>query len=254
VSFDLFSTLVDLDDVEDDAVFHRFAVEMRADGIDASAEWWRERKDALTEAAFDHAPRTRPCGGDIDVYGVFLSMVVEATAGRLSDSHAAARLAARRFRRCATRSLQTVPEVVAALPALRDEFSLLLISNTQRCYSEDEIDEFGLRTWFDAVVFSSDVGVCKPYPELFDSALAAAGARPEQWLHVGDNPHDDARGAMSLGGAAIFLHRPDRAPIETATIAAIEHDVEAVVTVRARTKGHLATDQLVVAIREWSLR
>lgn len=252
VSFDLFSTLVDLDDTEDDAAFGRFAAEMSAAGVDAPADWWRDRKRELTAEAFERAPQPLDEGGDIDVSEIFAALVVEATAGRARDTYDIARLAAHRFRRCATVSLTPVPEVVAALPILSEDFTLLLISNTQRCYSELEMDRFGLRQWFDAVVFSSDVGMCKPRPAMFERGLAAVGARPDQWLHVGDNPLDDARGAMSAGGAAIVLVRPDRPSPQHAVLADIEHEVESVVTLTRPGNGRSATTELVDAIRSWS--
>lgn len=254
VSFDLFATLVDLHDVEDESAFERFAHEMDAEGISAPPEWWIERKRELTEEAFDRARLSRADGGDIDVFDIFVAMVTEASKGLLSDSHAAARMAASRFRRCATLTLEPVHQVVAALPELRRDFTLLVISNTQRCYSEEEMDRFGLRRWFDAVVFSSDVGLCKPHPELFERGLAAVGARPDQWLHVGDNPADDVVGAEQIGGSALWIERPDRNAVAPSVASATGRRPDSVVTVTARPDDRATTDEIVHTVRRWCAR
>jgi putative hydrolase of the HAD superfamily len=51
----------------------------------------------------------------------------------------------------------------------------------------------------DAVVDSGTAGVSKPDPRIWEPALAATGARPEQSIHVGDSLLTDVGGARAAG-------------------------------------------------------
>jgi putative hydrolase of the HAD superfamily len=51
----------------------------------------------------------------------------------------------------------------------------------------------------DAVIDSSAVGVRKPDPRIWDPALAATGARPEESIHIGDSLITDVGGARAAG-------------------------------------------------------
>jgi HAD superfamily hydrolase (TIGR01509 family) len=47
--------------------------------------------------------------------------------------------------------------------------------------------------------FSDEVGHYKPSPQIFEAALGALGARPEEAIHVGDLRRTDVAGAAELG-------------------------------------------------------
>jgi len=57
----------------------------------------------------------------------------------------------------------------------------------------------GLLEGLDVVVFSSDVGVRKPSPEIFRRALDSLGVAAERALFVGDRLVADVRGARDVG-------------------------------------------------------
>lgn len=61
------------------------------------------------------------------------------------------------------------------------------------------LDAEGLLRHFGGWGFSDEVGHYKPAPQIFEAALAALGARPEEALHVGDLPRTDIAGAAALG-------------------------------------------------------
>jgi putative hydrolase of the HAD superfamily len=62
-----------------------------------------------------------------------------------------------------------------------------------------DLDELGLADRLDVAVFSSDVGLRKPRPEIFQRALDELGVAPERTLFVGDRLREDVGGAHSLG-------------------------------------------------------
>ena len=55
---------------------------------------------------------------------------------------------------------------------------------------------------FDVIVFSSDVGVCKPDPEIFQRALAQLGVEASETLFIDDRERN-VQGAKALGIHAI---------------------------------------------------
>jgi putative hydrolase of the HAD superfamily len=90
----------------------------------------------------------------------------------------------------------------ALLDALRERgLKTGLVSNTMdpRWLLLRDLDEQGLAERFDAVVFSSDIGVRKPRPEIFQHALAELGVTADRALFVGDRLIADIRGARDVG-------------------------------------------------------
>ena len=76
-----------------------------------------------------------------------------------------------------------------------------LVSNTweSRRLLLSDLDEQGLRTRLDAIVFSSDLGVRKPRPEIFGRALDELAVEPQDALFVGDRLGADIQGARGVG-------------------------------------------------------
>jgi putative hydrolase of the HAD superfamily len=62
-----------------------------------------------------------------------------------------------------------------------------------------DLEQMGLAERLDFSVFSSEVGMRKPHPAIFERALTALGAAPERTLFVGDRLYEDVRGAGELG-------------------------------------------------------
>lgn len=61
------------------------------------------------------------------------------------------------------------------------------------------LEEKGLLEHFSGWAFSDEVGHYKPSPRIFEAALEALGARPEEAMHIGDLRRTDIAGAASLG-------------------------------------------------------
>jgi HAD superfamily hydrolase (TIGR01509 family) len=62
-----------------------------------------------------------------------------------------------------------------------------------------DLEEQELAERLDAIVFSSEVGVRKPRPEIFRAALERLGVPAEHALFVGDRLYADVRGARDIG-------------------------------------------------------
>lgn len=62
-----------------------------------------------------------------------------------------------------------------------------------------DLEQMGLAQRLDFSVFSSEVGMRKPHPAIFERALGALGVEPERALFVGDRLFEDVRGAAEVG-------------------------------------------------------
>jgi putative hydrolase of the HAD superfamily len=62
-----------------------------------------------------------------------------------------------------------------------------------------DLDELGVGERLDFAVFSSEVGMRKPHPAIFQRALEALEVSPGEALFVGDRLYEDVRGAGEVG-------------------------------------------------------
>ena len=74
-----------------------------------------------------------------------------------------------------------------------------------------DLADMGLADRLDAAVFSSEVGLRKPHPAIFEATLSALGVEAEDALFVGDRRFEDVRGAKELGMTTVqaFWFRAD---------------------------------------------
>lgn len=63
----------------------------------------------------------------------------------------------------------------------------------------------GVARYFAAVATSSSLGVAKPDPRAFRSAVELLGCEPDRAAYVGDSPERDGRGAAAAGLLAVIV-------------------------------------------------
>jgi HAD superfamily hydrolase (TIGR01509 family) len=88
-----------------------------------------------------------------------------------------------------------VPETLRDLKA---SFRLGLIAN-QSAGTEGRLVNFGIRELFDVVVASTEAGLAKPDPRIFERAQSLAGCLPHQATMVGDRLDNDIGPAKNCG-------------------------------------------------------
>ena len=99
------------------------------------------------------------------------------------------------------------PEVTGVLADLKSRgLKLGLVSNFDRRLHA-VLDHLGLAGFFAEVVISSEVGIDKPDPGIFQLALDTLAAQPAEAVHVGDDPKCDW-GATAAGLRVFELRRP----------------------------------------------
>jgi putative hydrolase of the HAD superfamily len=90
--------------------------------------------------------------------------------------------------------------------ARRAEIRVIVVSNWDISLG-GVLERVGLAPLIDGVITSAAVGARKPDPVIFARALALAGARPSECLHVGDSLAEDVAGARAAGIEAVLLDR-----------------------------------------------
>ncbi|MCG5540306.1 MULTISPECIES: HAD family hydrolase [unclassified Halorhodospira] len=101
------------------------------------------------------------------------------------------------------------PEVLPALRELSARFRIGVITN-----GNADVYRTALGPCVDFVVRGVDIDIPKPEPAIFALACERAGVPPGEVLHVGDDPHTDAAGALAAGMQAALMcrHGPPEPP------------------------------------------
>jgi putative hydrolase of the HAD superfamily len=80
------------------------------------------------------------------------------------------------------------------------------------------LEQLGISKFFAHVFVSSEIGADKPDPEIFRRALRFMDLRPEEVLHVGDDPERDWQAAEAAGMGVFRLQRPNNTLRDLLTI------------------------------------
>jgi len=111
------------------------------------------------------------------------------------------------------RALVPRPGAVATLRTLRERG--VLIGLITVCSEDIETlwPESEFAGLFDAEIFSSQIGLSKPDPRIYEACCAALGVEPHEAVFVGDGANDELAGARRVGMQTILIHRPGEDPI-----------------------------------------
>jgi putative hydrolase of the HAD superfamily len=99
------------------------------------------------------------------------------------------------------------PEVAGVLEQLQPRFQLAVISNFDGRL-RFILQRLGISKFFADIFISSEIGADKPDPEIFRRALKLIDLKPNEVLHVGDDPERDWEAASAAGLSTFRLDRP----------------------------------------------
>lgn len=103
---------------------------------------------------------------------------------------------------------EPAPGARTALGALADTGArLVLTSNTLSTPGDVHrqlLADLNLSGYFDDLMFSGDLGIAEPRPEIFAAVAARAGTAPSRVIHVGDDWDTDVRGALAAECRAVY--------------------------------------------------
>lgn len=101
---------------------------------------------------------------------------------------------------------KVMPYVHEALEYLGENYNLYVLSNGFRELQEQKMRSADVAKYFKKVVLSEDIGVHKPYPEIFHFAMSATQSELKTSLMIGDNWTNDVEGARNVGMGHIYYN------------------------------------------------
>ena len=204
VFFDIYKTLLDIDTDEEDIGTYAFLSRwLSYHGVVIDPPGLRLKYRELCAQVVAKNPEPHPEADIGEVFAAILDEGKEASSDLRCKSGEVAFL----FRMLTTKSISAYPGLHQLLDSLRGKARIGIISNAQRLFTMPELSKFGLTGFFDPIVLSSDLGVRKPGPRIFRTALDAVGVPPEAAVFIGDNLYDDVYGAGSIGMKTIWIDR-----------------------------------------------
>lgn len=99
------------------------------------------------------------------------------------------------------------PEVPGILEQLQPRFQLAVVSNFDGRLRLI-LQHLDISKFFPNVFVSSELGADKPDPEIYRRALRLMKLKPDEALHVGDDPKRDWEAASAAGLSIFRLERP----------------------------------------------
>jgi putative hydrolase of the HAD superfamily len=111
------------------------------------------------------------------------------------------------FRELSVKKMHLRPYVEPLFEQLhRSGVKLGIVSNTEALLTKFELDSFPILQSAEAILLSSDVGVRKPDPEIFQLAVNRIGAALGTTVFIGNDWAADVLGARRAGIRAIYLN------------------------------------------------
>lgn len=179
-------------------------------GAEASLrDWLAVQAPRLGPVPIEHlwAIRSRLLGGDPDLRHrlselrrrILLHALIDAGYAQAESRE----LAERGFQVFleARHRVELFPDVHQTLERLALRFSLGVITN-----GNADVRRLGLADYFQFALCAEELGIGKPDPLPFHTALQRAGVAASQAVHIGDHPGDDIAGARAAGLQAIWFN------------------------------------------------
>ena len=146
---------------------------------------------------------------DPEIFIAYTSRIIEVMGGTGARIDECSREIYREWAAC--QHFELYEDVPAVMKQLADAgLRIGLISNTHRCLASFQ-SHFELQGLVSATVSSSDHGLMKPHPSIFNAALQLLGVDAADAVMVGDSFKHDVEGALNVGMRAILLNRGDAA-------------------------------------------
>lgn len=101
-----------------------------------------------------------------------------------------------------------VSGVNTTLQLLSEQYKLAIISDTIHTNGRGLrglLSHQGILPYFTCQLFSDEVGVSKPSPQIFRQAAALLDIPPERIVHIGDRESNDIEGPLAIGMRAILF-------------------------------------------------
>lgn len=103
-------------------------------------------------------------------------------------------------------------DALQTIEALKNKnLTIGVVSNFEE-WCEELLEKMLIKHLLDFVVVSANVGFEKPDIRIFKEALRLSKSKPDETIHVGDNPYADVGGAAKIGIYPVLIDRFNRYP------------------------------------------
>ena len=187
----------------------KLAQNLEAAGFPARAEQFhqaeRAGKKKLDEVLWPQIREGRvPRTSNLVFWECYLRALMEQLSVTAETRTAALECVIAGFRDIRTWS-KVLPDTIPTLKKLKSAgYYLAVISNSDGTV-EGELKSAGIAEYLEFVIDSSNVGVEKPHPEIFEMGLERAGIEPQEAIYVGDTYPTDVGGAELAGLRGILI-------------------------------------------------
>ena len=103
-----------------------------------------------------------------------------------------------------------MPHAREVLEYLSSKYNLYILSNGFKELQSHKMHSSGIDKYFKKIVLSDDIGVLKPWPEIFYFALSATQSELKDSLMIGDSWENDIAGAAGVGMHQVFYNLSGR--------------------------------------------
>jgi len=204
--FNLHGTLLNLEMREDRDVFERMAMWLSLLGMKAGGTPLLMDFYSRSNELYQRTKAKTSCP-EVDIAEVFRTLIRDLHGEDLAGERL--ELLCLGFRAMSVRKVTAKPWAVKTLAMLKEMgFLLGVVTNSQKLFAVAEMKMTGILDYFDTVVCSSEVGVQKPHPDIFNRALENLGIQASQAVMIGHEPVCDIAGARRLAIPAILLKGP----------------------------------------------
>jgi putative hydrolase of the HAD superfamily len=115
-------------------------------------------------------------------------------------------------------------DLAQTLQTLKDlGYRLAILSNSGTITGKNmriALETLGILSFFDVLIFSEEVRIAKPNPEIFNYIITKMEIEPSEMLHIGDNLRADVGGATGAGCRA--LHYSSNSNSEVPNLSSIK--------------------------------
>jgi len=103
---------------------------------------------------------------------------------------------------------ELIEETRDIVQELSQKYSVYFLSDNVKTRVEKIHERYGFLDWFEGGIFSHEVGLKKPHPQLYKMILEKAGVSAEKALFIDDKP-ECLLPAAELGMTTILFESPD---------------------------------------------
>lgn len=109
---------------------------------------------------------------------------------------------------CPTKT-KLMPGAIETLDNLAGRYDIHLITNGFAETQKRKLKHSNLEKYFKSLTISEEVGVQKPHPLIFETALKNAGSKMKTSTYVGDNINADIKGGLDSGWK-VYWYNPNK--------------------------------------------